>query len=93
MTGRLSVDVEMRNFHIGRTNFDYNIKCGISDCIATFNVFINDGFWDANFIFEKVGISSPDGPGPNLEMFGGRPFPYIPRTIEYQFVNPGYKPN
>lgn len=93
MTGNLSVDLTWQTFHIGRTNFNYNIRCGIADCIATFNVFVNDGFWDANYIFEKAGISSPDGMGPNLEMFGGKPYYYVPRTIEYIFINPGYQPN
>ncbi|MFL0091697.1 hypothetical protein, partial [Tenacibaculum maritimum] len=59
-------------------------------------LFINDGFWDADFIDEntlgRLGVESfkPDGLGPNLERFGGIPYRYLPQTISYKAKNPGY---
>lgn len=52
----------------------------------------NDGFRDANFIFEEVGLIGEklgidigvwkaDGLGPNLELPGGTPFNYAPSFI------------
>lgn len=38
---------------------------------------------------EVLGIK-PDGPGPNLERFGGTPYAYISHSIWYTLKNPGY---
>ncbi len=98
MKGNFSVDMTKIIFHVGRTNVNYSINCTFEKCIVTYNLFANDGFWDVDFVDEKViggwfGILQfqPDGMGPNLERLGGKPYPYIPSTIIYSFPNPGYK--
>jgi hypothetical protein len=68
-----------RVFHIGRTNVSYNVAPNS----VTYKLYDGDGFWDPDFIDEKfLGPNSPyfrpDGPGPNLERFGGTPYYYIP---------------
>lgn len=96
MNGSFSVDMTRRVFHIGRTNVDYSIKCGTQNCTVIFNLFVRDGFWDVDFIDEntlgKTGLKQyqPDGMGPNLERFGGHPYPYNPIPIKFNFINPGY---
>ena len=71
-------------FHIGRTNVEYEFNQ--DDRSVTYQLFFNDGFWDPDFIDEyflgdKSMYFRPDGMGPNLERFGGQPYPYIPRTV------------
>jgi hypothetical protein len=58
-------------------------------------LFSRDGFWDPDFIDENAlgGIphirdwtkTNPDGPGPNLERFGGTPYYYKTRERTYFF--------
>jgi hypothetical protein len=98
MKGSFSVDMTSSVFHVGRTNVNYSINCASGNCNVTYNLFANDGFWDVDFVDEKVlggwfGIRQyqPDGLGPNLERLGGTPYPYIPTTVIYSFPNPGYK--
>jgi hypothetical protein len=85
--GSYSVNMSNSVFHVGRTNVDYSIN----NHSVTYNLFTRDGFWDPDFIDEltlgKLGVPfcQPDGPGPNLERFGGKPFRYIPTTITFPF--------
>ena len=59
--------------------------------IVTYTLFENDGFWDPDFIDEKVNKRfsigpawAPDGKGPNLERFG-TPYDYNPTIISIPF--------
>lgn len=90
--GTFSVDMTRKVFHIGRTNVNYKLDLINGQSRLTYDVFINDGFWDPDFIDEKYGKYygypsgfNPDGMGPNLERFGGRPYHYIPRRLIYYF--------
>lgn len=52
----------------------------------TYQLYINDGFWDPDFIDERFlsphsSNFKPDGMGPNLERFRGTPYPYINTVI------------
>jgi hypothetical protein len=98
LNGFFSVDITDKIFHVGRTNVDYEIKPFASSMLSvTFMLFTRDGFWDIDFIDEKAGrpilgkSSTPDGPGPNLERFGGTPYYYNPVKFVILFPNPGYK--
>ena len=87
-SGMFNINMTKRVFHIGRTNVGYSIAPGGKS--VTYQLYINDGFWDPDFIDEKfLGPNSPyfkpDGMGPNLERFGGTPYPYIPTTITFPF--------
>jgi len=96
LTGKFSVDLTGDIFHIGRTNIYYSIICSGGECVVKYVLFADDGFWDVDFVDENIlgrmGIRKfqPDGLGPNLERFGGTPYPYIPVFKEYKFNNPGY---
>jgi len=94
LNGSFSVNLTSNIFHVGRTNVDYSIKCVPGNCSVTYDLFVRDGFWDVDFINERflkgAPLFQPDGPGPNLEMFGGTPYPYIPIRGTYTFPNPGY---
>jgi hypothetical protein len=86
--GTFNVNMTKRVFHIGRTNVNYNIDP--SGKSVTYKLYGGDGFWDPDFIDEKfLGPNSPyfkpDGPGSNLERFGGTPYPYIPTIITFPF--------
>ena len=79
-----SINMTYEIFHIGRTNVEYEFNQ--DDRSVTYQLFSNDGFWDPDFIDEyflgdKSMYFRPDGMGPNLERFGGQPYPYIPRTV------------
>ena len=87
-SGKFTVDMTKRVFHIGRTNVSYSIAPGGHS--VTYKLYDGDGFWDPDFIDEKyLGPSSPyfrpDGPGPNLERLGGTPYYYIPTIITFPF--------
>jgi hypothetical protein len=87
-SGKFSIDMTKRVFHIGRTNVSYSIDPGGKS--VTYKLYDGDGFWDPDFIDEKyLGPNSPyfrpDGPGPNLERFGGTPYYYIPTIITFPF--------
>lgn len=97
MSGSFSINLTKTVFHVGRTNVNYSINCAPGHCSVTYNLFVNDGFWDIDFIDEKVlgdwlniPRFKPDGLGPNLERFGGTPYRYIPSTVIFRFQNPGY---
>lgn len=98
MQGNFSVDMANIDnmFYIGRTNVDYVISCVDGSCTVKYDLFVKDGFWDVDFVDEYFGkqfnIShlKVDGMGPNLERFGGQPYPFIPTSVSYQFNNPGY---
>ena len=96
LSGSFSVDMTSTVFHVGRTNVDYSISNKINISTVTYDLFVRDGFWDIDFIDERIlgrmGESHflPDGVGPNLERFGGVPYPYTPIKAIYTFPNPGY---
>jgi hypothetical protein len=96
--GNFSVDLTSKMFHVGRTNVDYNVECFAGTCTVKYDLFARDGFWDVDFVDEKLlgglcGLSKyqADGKGPNLERMGGVPYSYLPATKSYTFKNPGYK--
>ena len=83
-----SVDLEGEMFHVGHTNIEYEILK--DEQRIKYTLFVNDGFWDPDFIDEKFMKSQmpwckPDGMGPNLERFGGTPYQYIPTSISLPF--------
>ncbi|MDW3210924.1 MAG: RHS repeat-associated core domain-containing protein [Reichenbachiella sp.] len=81
-SGQFNVNMTDRVFHIGRTNVKYSSNPDNNS--ITYKLFVNDGFWDPDFIDERYlggPVNTPDGMGPNLERFGGTPYPYVPRTI------------
>lgn len=97
LTGSFSVNLTGSVFHVGRTNVDYSIGYTNGNCTVTYDMFVRDGFWDPDFIDEYFmgrllgePLFQPDGPGPNLERFGGTPYPYNPVRGTYTFPNPGY---
>ena len=93
--GYFSVDLTKSTFHIGRTNVDYSVSKNKTSSSVTYTLFSRDGFWDPDFIDEntlgKIPIirdwtdTKPDGPGPNLERFGGTPYYYKTRKRTYFF--------
>lgn len=83
--GNFSVDLTDETFHIGRTNVDYKVSSNGQSSSVTYTLFARDGFWDVDFIDEKAGMQKSDGPGPNLERFGGTPYHYKPREGTYFF--------
>jgi hypothetical protein len=86
-TGKFSVNMTDRVFHIGRTNVSYSISSDKKS--VTYTLYDGDGFWDPDFIDEKFFDGNPnfkpDGPGPNLERMGGTPYHYIPTTVTIPF--------
>ena len=96
LTGNFSVDMTGTVFHIGRTNVNYSVQCSGDQCTVTYTLFVNDGFWDVDFVSENtlgrlgIGRFQPDGRGPNLERAGGTPYAYNTATRSYTFRNPGY---
>lgn len=96
LSGNFSVDMTGTVFHIGRTNVEYNIECSGENCTVTYTLFVNDGFWDVDFIDENIlgrlgsRRHQADGMGPNLERFGGQPYHYNTATRSFTFTNPGY---
>lgn len=97
MSGSFSIDMTSQIFHIGRTNVNYRIEVGRELCKVHYELFVDDGFWDPDFIDEntlgRLGIPryQPDGMGPNLERFGGQPYRYNTATLSFNFYNPGYQ--
>jgi hypothetical protein len=88
-------------FFIGRTMVDYRVETSVDGRTSTviYTLFVRDGFWDVDFIDEKIlggilGMESqkPDGKGPNLERLGGTPYDFIPETIQITFPTPNYDP-
>ena len=90
--GCFSIDMTKTVFHIGRTTVNYRLENINGQSKLTYNAFVNDGFWDPDFIDERYGkyfanpnSFVPDGMGPNLERFGGKPYRYIPRQFIFYF--------
>ena len=78
-TGHFAINMTNQVFHIGRTNVSYYS----TDTYTVFCLGIDDGFWDALYMFEKSennpnGIV-PDGDGWKLE--AGIPYHYIPMVV------------
>ena len=77
------IDMRKHVYHIGRTNVAYTSKDGE----IVFYLGVDDGFWDANFVFELLGKIidkpewEPDKDGPNLELPHGAPYSYAPSYI------------
>jgi RHS repeat-associated protein len=90
MQGFFAIDLTGSDFFVGDTQVNYSISCSSNDCIVTYSLFANDGYWDPNIYNEKVKGIKPDGMGPLLETEGGVPYPFIPIIITYHFSNPGY---
>jgi RHS repeat-associated protein len=82
-TGSFRVDMTHEVFHIGRTPVSYTVDPNGE--YVTYKLYDGDGFWDPDFIDEKFSTAPwniPDGPGPNLERFGGTPYRYIPTIVK-----------
>ncbi|WP_437922378.1 DUF6443 domain-containing protein [Sphingobacterium sp. LRF_L2] len=86
---RESINATQYEFHIGRTTI--HIFADPFKQEVTYTLFESDGFWDPDFIDEKVNnklfISPsmvPDGKGPNLEAFGV-PYDYKPTVVTIPF--------
>lgn len=93
MAGDFAVNLTWKDFFVGRTNVNYSIQVNGNSATVTFTLFVNDGFWDPNFVSEHAGSGKddqPDGMGPNLEFPGGHPYPFIPVIATEKFTNPGY---
>jgi RHS repeat-associated protein len=94
LQGNFSVDLTSKDFFVGRTNVNYSISVVGGIATVTYTLFVNDGFWDVDFLDEGLAKSgnkfTPDGMGPNLERFGGHPYPFVPVTATETFPNPGY---
>jgi hypothetical protein len=97
LSGNFSVDMTGSMFHVGRTMVNYSVQVNGDQCTVTYTLFVNDGFWDPDFIDEAAGRVTglerwqPDGMGPNLERLGGKPYHYNTTTRAFTFQNPGYK--
>lgn len=97
LTGNFSVDMTGDMFHVGRTNVAYSVAVNGNQCTVTYTLFVNDGFWDPDYIDEfagritGIGRWQPDGMGPNLERLGGQPYYYNTTTRSFTFQNPGYR--
>ena len=83
-----SVDMTLKTFHIGRTKVKYGKYSSGASTAIQFIAFYKDGFWDPDFIDERIFRKmspkfEPDGPGPNLERFNGRPYHYKTRVRTY----------
>lgn len=87
------VDLTDEAFHVGDTTVHYRTVCNIESCTTTYTGFRRklpsgefgpDGFWD-------VLPWSDDAMGPEGEVFGGNPFPYLP--YEWSETYPNVKPN
>ncbi len=93
--GYFSVDMTDETFHIGNTNVDYKVSSNGQSSSVNYTLFSRDGFWDPDFIDEntlgKIPLirdwtnTRPDGPGPNLERFGGTPYHYKTRERIFFF--------
>jgi len=52
--GHFSLDLTNETFHIGRTNVDYKVSSNGKSSSVTYTLFARDGFWDPDFVDEKV---------------------------------------
>ena len=100
--GFVKVDMEFSTFHIGTTQFKYDVSSNGNSNAVTYklfysNVWGSDGFWDPDYIDENIlgkipyvrdwTGTKPDGPGPNLER-GGTPYFYKTRARTYFYKPP-----
>ena len=98
--GFVKVDMEFSTFYIGTTQFKYDVSGNGNSNSVNYklfysNVWGSDGFWDPDYIGEytlgKIPYvrdwtgTKPDGPGPNLERFGGTPYHYKTRERTFFF--------
>ena len=92
--GNFSVDMKKSTFHIGNTGVDYSVTNNGNTSAVKYTLFTNsdkespiktDGFWDPDYIDEWSGMQKTDELGPNLERFGGTPYPYKTRERTYFF--------
>ena len=93
--GNFSIDLTDKIFHIGHTNVDYSVSTNGKASSVSYSIFSRDGFWYPDFIDEKTlgripyinewTKTKPDGMGPNLERFGGKPYHYLPRKFTFYF--------
>ncbi len=94
LKGDFGIDLTGEFFHVGNTNVEYLISpLGNGNINIIFDLFVNDGFWDVDFVDEYFGMQKPDGLGPNLERFGGTPYRYIPQQAIWTIPDPGYFDN
>ena len=84
----IELNMTFKTFHIGKTRIDFEIKHGDNANSINFTTLVGDGFWDPNFIAERIGKNlfklSADGKGKRYEL-GGVPYNYIPRERTYFF--------
>jgi RHS repeat-associated protein len=94
INGSFDVNMTYKTFHIGDTNVNYTTTCSGATCTTNFTEFVDDGFWDPDFLSEISGITNPikrpDGKGPNLEL-GGTPYDYVSSTNIIIYPNPNIK--
>ena len=92
LDGNFGINLTSDFFHLGDTNVEYHIKLLSKGKIkVSFDLFVNDGFWDPDVLSEFLGLQIPDGLGPNLEFPGGTPYSYIQQRMSMRLRNPGYK--
>ena len=93
-SGFFAVNMTKKTFHIGKTGVDYNITNNGTSSAVKFTLFTNtdkkspnktDGYWDNDIIDEWSGMQKTDELGPNLERFGGVPYPYKTRERTFFF--------
>jgi RHS repeat-associated protein len=82
-TGNFGINMENEKhaFFIGNTRVNYDITTSEDNknCIATYTIYTNDGFWDPDYI-KKYGKQNG---------LGGTPYPLISTVKQYIFENPG----
>jgi RHS repeat-associated protein len=98
--GDFSVKMKNLTFHMGSTGVDYNVggngsSSSVTYTLFTHDVYVTDGFWDPDVIDENTlgripyvrdwTNTKPDGPGSNLERFGGTPYHYKMRERTFFF--------
>jgi len=84
---KVEMPKDKQSFWIGNTHVDYSATYGNKFAIIDFSGFTRDGFWDVsdplNLFPEKA-----DGPGPNLELPGGKVYAFIPYNWTISGPNP-----
>jgi len=93
-TGDFAVQMKDLTFHIGNTSVDYSVTNNGNSSAVKYTLFTNtdknspnktDGFWDPDVVDEWSGMQKTDELGPNLERFGGTPYPYKTRERTFFF--------
>lgn len=98
--GDFSVKMKNLTFHMGSTGVDYRVggngnTSSVTYTLFTHDVYGTDGFWDPDVVYENTlgripyvrdwTNTKPDGPGSNLERFGGTPYHYKTRERTFFF--------